>query len=29
LTALPNVPLIQRGDDLAAIVLRGLIDARI
>lgn len=24
LTALPNIPLIQRGDDLAAIVLRGL-----
>jgi coenzyme F420-0:L-glutamate ligase/coenzyme F420-1:gamma-L-glutamate ligase len=27
LTALPNIPLIQRGDDLAAIVLRGLRDA--
>lgn len=29
LTALPNIPLIQRGDDLAAIILRGLDDARI
>jgi coenzyme F420-0:L-glutamate ligase/coenzyme F420-1:gamma-L-glutamate ligase len=29
LTALPNIPLIQRGDDLAAIVLRGLTDARV
>jgi coenzyme F420-0:L-glutamate ligase/coenzyme F420-1:gamma-L-glutamate ligase len=29
LTALPNIPLIQRGDDLAAIILRGLNDARI
>ncbi len=29
LTALPNIPLIQRGDDLAAILLRGLSDARI
>ena len=29
LTALPNIPLIQRGDDLAAIILRGLSDARI
>jgi coenzyme F420-0:L-glutamate ligase/coenzyme F420-1:gamma-L-glutamate ligase len=29
LTALPNIPLIQRGDDLAAIVLRGLRDANI
>ncbi len=28
-TALPNIPLIQRGDDLAAIVLRGLRDAQI
>jgi coenzyme F420-0:L-glutamate ligase/coenzyme F420-1:gamma-L-glutamate ligase len=28
-TALPNIPLIQRGDDLAAIVLRGLRDANI
>ncbi|CAG0947323.1 partial coenzyme F420-0:L-glutamate ligase / coenzyme F420-1:gamma-L-glutamate ligase, partial [Anaerolineae bacterium] len=27
LTALPNIPLIQRGDDLAAIILRGLTDA--
>lgn len=27
LTALPNIPLIQRGDDLAAIILRGLNDA--
>ncbi len=29
LTALPNIPLIQRGDDLAAIILRGLRDANI
>jgi coenzyme F420-0:L-glutamate ligase/coenzyme F420-1:gamma-L-glutamate ligase len=29
LTALPNIPLIQCGDDLAAIVLRGLRDANI
>jgi coenzyme F420-0:L-glutamate ligase/coenzyme F420-1:gamma-L-glutamate ligase len=29
LTALPNIPLIQRGDDLAAIILRGLSDAQI
>jgi coenzyme F420-0:L-glutamate ligase/coenzyme F420-1:gamma-L-glutamate ligase len=29
LTAIPNIPLIQRGDDLAAIVLRGLRDANI
>ncbi|MBI5651016.1 MAG: coenzyme F420-0:L-glutamate ligase [Chloroflexi bacterium] len=29
LTALPNIPLIQRGDDLAAIILRGLTDAPI
>jgi len=29
LTALPNIPLIQRGDDLAAIILRGLRDADI
>ena len=29
LTALPNIPLIQRGDDLAAIILRGLRDASI
>ncbi len=29
LTALPNVPLIQRGDDLAAIILRGLAEAGI
>lgn len=29
LTALPNIPLVQRGDDLAALVLRGLADARI
>lgn len=29
LTALPNIPLIQRGDDLTAIILRGLNDARI
>lgn len=29
LTALPNIPLIQRGDDLVAIILRGLDDARI
>ncbi len=27
LTALPNIPLIQRGDDLAAIILHGLQDA--
>lgn len=29
LTTLPNIPLIQRGDDLAEIILRGLYDARI
>ncbi len=29
LTALPNIPLVRRGDDLAAIVLRGLQDAGI
>jgi coenzyme F420-0:L-glutamate ligase/coenzyme F420-1:gamma-L-glutamate ligase len=29
LTILPNIPLIQRGDDLAMIILRGLHDARI
>lgn len=29
LTALPNIPLIQRGDDLAAIILRGLQDAHL
>ncbi len=29
LTALPNIPLVRRGDDLAAIVLRGLDDAHI
>ncbi|MBI5303698.1 MAG: coenzyme F420-0:L-glutamate ligase [Chloroflexi bacterium] len=29
LTALPNIPLIQRGDDLAAIILRGLDDAHL
>jgi coenzyme F420-0:L-glutamate ligase / coenzyme F420-1:gamma-L-glutamate ligase len=29
LTALPNIPLIQRGDDLTAIILRGLADAKI
>lgn len=29
LTALPNIPLIERGDDLVAIALRGLQDARI
>lgn len=29
LTALPNIPLIQRGDDLAAIILRGLRDTNI
>lgn len=29
LTALPNIPLIRHGDDLAAIILRGLTDARI
>ncbi len=29
LTALPNIPLIHRGDDLAAIILRGLADAHI
>ncbi len=29
LTALPNIPLIQRGDDLVAITLRGLRDAHI
>lgn len=28
LTTLPNIPLVQRGDDLAAIILRGLSDAR-
>ena len=29
LTALPNIPLIQCGDDLAAIILRGLADAKL
>ncbi len=29
LTALPNIPLVQRGDDLAAIILRGLTDTNI
>jgi coenzyme F420-0:L-glutamate ligase/coenzyme F420-1:gamma-L-glutamate ligase len=29
LTVLPNIPLIQRGDDLAAIILRGLGDANL
>ncbi|HEX7593293.1 MAG TPA: coenzyme F420-0:L-glutamate ligase, partial [Anaerolineae bacterium] len=29
LTALPNIPLIQRGDDLAAIILRGLAEANL
>jgi coenzyme F420-0:L-glutamate ligase / coenzyme F420-1:gamma-L-glutamate ligase len=29
LTALPNIPLVMRGDDLAAIILRGLNDAQI
>lgn len=29
LTALPNIPLVMRGDDLAAIILRGLHDAQI
>ncbi len=29
LTALPNIPLMQRGDDLAAVVLQGLNNARI
>jgi len=29
LTALPNIPLVQRGDNLAALVLRGLDAARI
>jgi coenzyme F420-0:L-glutamate ligase/coenzyme F420-1:gamma-L-glutamate ligase len=29
LTALPNIPLVQRGDDLAAIVLCGLRDANL
>jgi coenzyme F420-0:L-glutamate ligase/coenzyme F420-1:gamma-L-glutamate ligase len=29
LTVLPNIPLIQRGDDLAAIILRGLCGASI
>ena len=29
LTVLPNIPLIQRGDDLAMIILRGVHDARI
>lgn len=29
LTALPNIPLIQRGDDLSEIILRGLDDAHI
>ena len=29
LTALPNVPLIQRGDDLTEIILRGLRDANL
>ncbi len=29
LTALPNIPLVRRGNDLAAIILRGLADASI
>ncbi len=29
LTALPNIPLVRRGDDLAAIILRGLEEASI
>lgn len=29
LTALPNIPLIQRGDDLGAIILRGLQEANL
>ena len=29
LTTLPNIPLIQRGDDLAAILLRGVADANL
>lgn len=29
LTALPNIPLIQRGDDLVAIILRGLREANL
>ncbi len=29
LTALPNIPLIRRGDDLAAIILQGMRDAQI
>jgi len=29
LTALPNIPLVQRGDDLAAIILRGLREANL
>ena len=29
LTALPNIPLVMRGDDLATIILRGLRDAQI
>ncbi len=29
LTALPNIPLVQRGADLAAIILRGLADANL
>lgn len=29
LTALPNIPLIQRGDDLIAIILRGVRDANL
>ncbi len=29
LTPLPNIPLIQRGDDLTAIILRGLNDAHV
>ncbi|MBI3914231.1 MAG: coenzyme F420-0:L-glutamate ligase [Chloroflexi bacterium] len=29
MTALPNIPLVQRGDDLAAIILRGARDAQI
>lgn len=29
LSALPNIPLVQRGDDLTGIVLRGLQDARL
>lgn len=29
LTALPNIPLVMRGDDLAALILRGMSDAQL